>query len=87
VKGIYKALQITPLFNIPYSPETNPIESCFAQVKRLFTRHRLQCLVNQTPFDIDCAIREAFVYVKGDFVQRCAERSNRILAELNFKDK
>ena len=31
-----RKLHITPLWNLPYSPDTNPIESCFAQVKKTF---------------------------------------------------
>ena len=30
VRDVYRRLNITPLFNIPYSPDTNPIESCFS---------------------------------------------------------
>ena len=60
VKLMYERLSITPLFNIPYSPDTNPIESCFSQVKRYYRCKRLGCLVNATPFDRDATINEAF---------------------------
>lgn len=57
---MYDRLQIQPIFNIPYSPETNPIETCFSLVKHYFVRKRLQCLANGLPFDINTTIGEAF---------------------------
>lgn len=60
VKKMYDRLQIHPIFNIPYSPETNPIETCFSLVKHYFVRKRLQCLANDLPFDINATIGEAF---------------------------
>lgn len=41
LKALYGQLDIMPLFNIPYSPETNPIEACFSVVKSHFKRRRL----------------------------------------------
>jgi transposase len=37
----YIKLNIKPIFNLPYSPEYNPIELVFSQVKRIFNRERL----------------------------------------------
>ena len=34
-------LNITPLWNVSYSPEFNPIEAVFSKVKRLFNSRRL----------------------------------------------
>ena len=76
---MYERLQIKPIFNIPYSPDTNPIESCFSLVKHHFTKARLQRLVNGLPFDIEQAIADAFAGVDGLYVRRCADRSLNIL--------
>ena len=46
VKPYYTALNIVPIYNVGYSPEFNPIESVFSQVKRVFCRERLNKLVN-----------------------------------------
>ena len=46
VKPFYTALNIVPIYNVGYSPEFNPIESVFSQVKRVFCRERLNKLVN-----------------------------------------
>ena len=34
----YRHLDIKPIFNLAYSPEYNPIELVFSQVKRIFNR-------------------------------------------------
>ena len=36
VKPLYKELNITPIYNIGYSPEFNPIEAVFSRVKGFF---------------------------------------------------
>ena len=64
VKGIYDELKITPLYNIPYCPETNPIEACFSIVKQYYNSKRLNALVNDIDFDRDAIIHEAFEQVK-----------------------
>ena len=46
VKEKMKELDIFPIYNMPASPETNAIETCFAQVKLAYKRERLNYLVN-----------------------------------------
>ena len=64
VKELYDTLKITPLYNIPYMPETNPIEACFSIVKHYYNSKRLNSLVNDTKFDRDATIHEAFNQIK-----------------------
>ena len=64
-----------PIFNVSYSPEFNPIESCFSQVKRHFCAERLNILANFGVFDQNKAIRKAFEKVTPVLVTSCAERS------------
>ena len=47
----YENLDIKPIFNLPYSPDYNPIESVFSLVKRIFNRKRLEQLANIESFD------------------------------------
>ena len=54
-----KELNIFPIYNIPASPDTNAIESCFAQAKLSYKRHRMNSLVNSQEFDIEKGIRES----------------------------
>ena len=46
VKPWYVELDIVPIYNVGYSPEFNPIEACFSQVKREYSRGRLNALAN-----------------------------------------
>jgi len=80
VRDMFTRLRITPIFNIPYCPETNPIEACFSQVKRYFCRRRLHCLVNQAEFDREATIREAFGKIEIQHVKNNVNRSAKALS-------
>ena len=79
-KLMYERLQITPLFNIPYQPDLNPIEACFSQVKRHFSSRRLHCLANNLEFDREGAIREAFGQIQVQHVKNNVNRSVKALS-------
>ncbi len=53
VKLLYPKLDMKPIMNVPYSPQFNPIESVFSQIKVTFCRARLNALVNKIPWDAD----------------------------------
>ena len=46
VRNLCAELQITLMLNIPYSPQFNCIELCFAVVKQYFKSQRLNQLAN-----------------------------------------
>ena len=46
--------------NVSYSPDYNPIESCFSQVKRHFCSERLNILANHQEFDWKKLIKASF---------------------------
>ena len=56
----YTKLDITPVFNVAYSPEFNPIEAVFSKVKSIFSQKRLNCLVNKIGFNDDKTIKMSF---------------------------
>jgi len=60
VQPWYGRLNITPIYNVGYSPELNPIEAVFSKVKAVFCRTRLNSLVNKLGFNFDRAITESF---------------------------
>ena len=70
-----------PIWNVSYSPEFNPIESVFSQVKRLFSRERLSTLANHEDFNDNRAIRSAFSKVTVDMVVNCAKKSLNMLKD------
>ena len=84
VKALYKQLNITALFNVPYFPTGNPAEGCFSIVKSYFKRKRLEHLVNDAPFEPCRHIHEAFERVTPQHVANFCRHSMRKLKELNF---
>ena len=75
VKAKMMALNIFPIYNIPASPETNAIETCFAQCKLKYKRERLNALVNGRDFDVEEGIVEALDVITPELVRACAKRS------------
>ena len=75
VKPFYALLNIAPVYNVGYSPEYNPIESVFSQIKRLFCRERLNKLVNNEEFDTNKTIRDAFKKISKETVAACIKKS------------
>jgi len=82
VKPIYAAFAITPVYNVGYTPEFNPIESVFSQVKRVFCRERLNKLVNNEEFDTNKTIRSAFSKVTKATIVSCIRKSLNMIRDL-----
>ena len=60
VQDVISELKITVIFNVPYSPEFNPIEGCFSIVKNYYRRTRLNAMRNDRTFLAQKAIRTAY---------------------------
>ena len=54
-----KRLNISHVFNVPYSPQYNPIELSFAKVKQKFKTYRLQKLLGQRQDDYRALVAKA----------------------------
>ena len=52
------------IFNVPYSPQFNPIETVFAKVKSIFKRSKLYAASNNRRFHQATEIKNAFGKVK-----------------------
>ena len=61
----YERLNMIPVWNVTYSPEFNPIETFFAQVKLFYKRERLNLVANKKHCDEKALIRKAFKHVKA----------------------
>ena len=48
------------IFNPPYSPAANPIEECFAQVKRRYKKERINSVVNEENKSTEDMIEKCF---------------------------
>ena len=68
VKELCEQLKITVIFNVSYSPELNPIETCFSSVKAMFKRQRLNKLARGEEFDMESEVRKAFKVVTPKLV-------------------
>ena len=79
VKPWYEKLDITPIFNARYSPETNLIEAVFSKVKAIFSRKRVNCLVNKIDFDMNNEIRAAFRSITPEHCAACVRKSLHLL--------
>ena len=69
------ALGMDIIFNCAYSPEYNPIEFTFSQVKRIYknlTTHKIVNFEKQDTFEM---IQTAFKSIKIDAVQNCIDFS------------
>ena len=75
VKAKMLELNIFPIYNIPASPETNAIETCFAQCKLKYKRERLNALVNERDFDVEEGINRSLDAITPELVKACAKRS------------
>ena len=75
----WERLDIVRIFNVGYSPEFQPIEACFSQVKREFCKERLNALVNQEEFEVVKVIRQAFGLVSPQLVASCVKKSMHLL--------
>ena len=79
VQPEYNRLDITPIYNVGYSPELNPIEAVFSKVKAVFCRERLNSLVNKQGFNFDRAITAAFGSVTPEHCAACMRKSRHLL--------
>ena len=48
------------IFNVPYSPDFNPIEAVFSKVKSFFKKRKLSAIANEKEFDIEREMKIAF---------------------------
>lgn len=71
----YADHDIKPILNVGYSPEFNPIEAVFSQVKRSYSRVRLNKLANDELFDQTAEVRAAFNKVTPALVRACIGKS------------
>ena len=71
VKETYERLNITPIYNIPYSPDFNGIESYFSMVKREYKSLLLQVLMKDEKVEAKPLIVEAVSVIDNEKVKRC----------------
>ena len=78
-RALMAQLDITPLYNVAYSPEFNPIEAVFSKVKRQFSSQRLHNLVTKIGFNMDKEIEAAFKTITAEHCAACVRKSRHLL--------
>ena len=66
VAKVMEQLLIKPLFNVPYCPDYNPIETVFSQVKRDFKKQKLNSIQNKLNRSQEEMIKATFGKVKKE---------------------
>lgn len=71
-KEAYKKYKIMPIYNMPYSPQYNGIESYFSLVKAEYKNLLLKHIVNDLDFDSLKLINTSIKAVSNDKAKACA---------------
>jgi len=70
-KHLFEKLNITEIFNVPYCPQFNGIESYFSQIKATYKKLLLKCVINDAPYDTMGLIKQSIESVSNDNATRC----------------
>jgi hypothetical protein len=74
-------LAITPIYNIPYSPQFNGIESYFSLLKAEYKKLLLKHLMSETNFEVLSLIKQALKLVSDDKAMNCARNGREAIEE------
>lgn len=69
----YKALNIEPIFNVPYSPQFNGIESVFSMVKADYKRRLLRHILDRDSQRRTTMISQAVQGLEPEKIRRCVQ--------------
>jgi len=67
------------IYNVPFSPEYNPIEFVFSQFKRAFKALRAQKLMGQIQDSHQAMIEKALKKLKKNNIAKCVNHVNKLL--------
>ena len=70
-KHAFEKFNITEIFNVPYCPQFNGIESYFSQVKATYKKLLLKHVMKEVNVDTATLIKESFASVSDENVKRC----------------
>ena len=69
-KLLFEALNVTEIFNVPYYPQFNGIESYFAQVKATYKKLLLQYVMKEVHVDTMDLIKRSIERVRSETATR-----------------
>jgi transposase len=69
-KHLFEKLNITFIFNVPYCPQFNSIESYFSQLKATYKKLVLKSVINDAPYDTIGLIKQSIKSVSNENATR-----------------
>lgn len=75
----FKRLNLVPIFNVPYSPQFNGIESYFSLLKSEYKKLILQRVIKGIPVDAFALIKEALKRVEDEKTMRCVRNGSEAI--------
>ena len=70
---------MTPIFNVPYSPQFNGIESYFSLVKGEYKKLLLKYLILNQKFDVHALIKKSIDLVSNEKAMNCARNGREAI--------
>ena len=70
-KLLFEELNITEIFNVPYCPQFNGIESYFSQIKATYKKLLLKYVIKEAHYDTMGLIKQSTESVSNDNMTRC----------------
>ena len=68
---MFEKLNITEIFNVPYCPQFNGIESYFSQLKATYKKLLLKCVINDVPYGTVALIKQSIESISNENATRC----------------
>jgi hypothetical protein len=68
---LFEKLNITEIFNVPYCPQFNGIESYFSQIKATYKKLFLGKVIKEAPYDTMSLIKQSIQSVSNENATRC----------------
>ena len=72
-------MNITPVFNVAYSPQFNGIESYFSLLKGDYKKFLLQYLMKGTEFDVVSLIKRSIGMVSDEKARNCVRNGREAI--------
>jgi hypothetical protein len=70
-KLLFEEINITEIFNVPYCPQFNGIESFFSQINAIYKNLFLGSVIKEASFDTMSLIKQSIKSVSNDNEIRC----------------
>ena len=70
-KLLFEELNITEIFNVPYCPQFNGIESYFSEIKATYKKLFLRSVIKEAHYDTMGLIKQSIECVSNEIATKC----------------